>query len=53
LVALKVTGRPEPAAPPTALAALEVKLAGDRRIGVAPGFDAVTLGRLVRALEGL
>jgi hypothetical protein len=35
------------------LAALEVKLAGGRRIGVAPGFDELTLGRLVRALEGL
>jgi hypothetical protein len=50
LVAVKVKATPEPAAP---LAALEVKLAGGRRIGVAPGFDAVTLGRLVRALEGL
>jgi hypothetical protein len=50
LVAVKVTGAPEPAAPP---AALEVKLAGGRRIGVGPGFDERTLGRLVRALEGL
>jgi hypothetical protein len=32
---------------------LEVVLAGGRRIGVAPGFDEGTLGRLVRALEGL
>ena len=53
LVALEVKGRPEPAAPPTAQAALEVVLAGGRRIGVAPGFDERTLGRLVRALEGL
>jgi hypothetical protein len=50
LVAVKVTGAPEPAA---ALAALEVVLAGGRRIGVGPGFDERTLGRLVRALEGL
>jgi hypothetical protein len=53
LVAVKVTGGPKPAAPSAARAALEVKLAGDRRIGVAPGFDEVTLGRLVRALEAL
>jgi hypothetical protein len=32
---------------------LEVILAGGRRLGVAPGFDAETLGRLVRALEDL
>jgi hypothetical protein len=53
LVAVKVNGIPKPTGPETALAALEVKLAGGRRIGVAPGFDEVTLGRLVRALEGL
>jgi hypothetical protein len=53
LVAVKLKGTLESAAPPAALAALEVKLAGDRRIGVAPGFDEVTLGRLVRLLEGL
>jgi hypothetical protein len=53
LVAVKVTGRPKPAAPSAARAALEIKLAGDRRIGVAPGFDEATLGRLVRALEAL
>jgi transposase len=53
LVAVKVTGAPEPVAPSAARAALEVVLAGGRRIGVAPGFDEVTLGRLVRALEGL
>jgi hypothetical protein len=52
-VALKVNGTPEPAAPQAAAVTLEVKLAGGRRIGVAPGFDEVTLGRLVRALEGL
>jgi hypothetical protein len=28
-------------------------LTGGRKIGVAPGFDAVTFGRLVRALEDL
>ena len=44
-VALKVNG----AAP----AGLEVVLAGGRRIGVTPGFDEQTLGRLVRLLEGL
>jgi hypothetical protein len=53
LVAVKVKAMPEPAAPPAARAALEVQLAGGRRIGVAPGFDALTLGRLVRLLEGL
>jgi hypothetical protein len=52
-VALKVNGTPEPAAPRAAVVTLEVKLAGGRRIGVAPGFDELTLGRLVRALEGL
>jgi hypothetical protein len=53
VVAVKVKATPEPAAPPAALAALEVTLAGGRRIGVAPGFDELTLGRLVRLLEGL
>jgi transposase len=53
LVAVKLKATPESTAPPAALAALEVVLAGGRRIGVAPGFDEVTLGRLVRALEGL
>ena len=53
LVAVKVKAMPEPAAPPAARAAFEVQLAGGRRIGVAPGFDALTLGRLVRLLEGL
>jgi transposase len=53
LVAVKLNATPESAAPPAALAALEVVLAGGRRIGVAPGFDELTLGRLVRALEGL
>jgi hypothetical protein len=53
LVTVKVKGRPEPAARPAVLAALEVKLAGGRRIAVAPGFDELTLGRLIRALEGL
>ena len=53
LVAVKVKATPEAAAPPAAQAALEVVLAGGRRIGVAPGFDEGTLGRLVRALEGL
>jgi hypothetical protein len=50
LVAVKLKATPAPAAPP---AALEVVLAGGRRIGVAPGFDERTLGRLVRVLEGV
>ena len=50
LVTVKVKAAPESAAP---LAALEVQLAGGRRIGVAPGFDELALGRLVRLLEGL
>ena len=53
LVAVKVNGTPEPAARQAAFAALEIKLAGGRRLGVGPGFDERTLGRLVRALEGL
>ena len=52
LVAVKVDGasRSEERA---AGAALEVWVSGGRRIGVGPGFDATTLGRLVRALEDL
>jgi hypothetical protein len=53
LVAVKVKGTLEPAAPLAALAALEVMLAGGPRIGVAPGFDEGTLGRLAQLLEGL
>jgi hypothetical protein len=53
LVAVKLKATPESAAPSAARVALEVQLAGGRRIGVAPGFDEVTLGRLVRALEAL
>jgi hypothetical protein len=53
LVTVKVKGKPEPVTPPAARAALEVVLAGGRRIGVGPGFDEGTLGRLVRALEAL
>jgi hypothetical protein len=56
-VALKVNGAAPPPAkkapPPPPLAGLEVVLAGGRRIAVGSGFDAATLGRLVRALEGL
>jgi hypothetical protein len=52
-MALKVNGTSEPAAPQAAVETLEVKLASGRRIGVAPGFDEATLGRLVRALESL
>jgi hypothetical protein len=52
LVAVKVNGA-LPLVKPVASAALEVMLTGGRKIGVAPGFDAVTFGRLVRALEDL
>ena len=52
-VAVNVNGAAPPAKKAPASAGLEVVLAGGRRIGVAPGFDARTLGRLVRALEGL
>jgi len=51
-VAVNVNGMVPPA-PPAAPAGLEVVLAGGRRIAVGPGFDVATLGRLVRALEGL
>jgi transposase-like protein len=51
-VAVKLNGAPGPATKEGASAGLEVVLAGGRRIGVAPGFDLATLGRLVRALEG-
>jgi len=53
-VAVKLNAAAAPAqqAPP-APAGLEVVLAGGRRIAVGSGFDAATLGRLVRALEGL
>ena len=53
LVTVKLKGRLGPAALPAAQAALEVVLAGGRRIAVGPGFDVATLGQLVRALEGL
>jgi hypothetical protein len=52
-VAVKLDGAPGPGTKEGAPAGLEVRLAGGRRIGVAPGFDVATLGRLVRALEGL
>jgi hypothetical protein len=48
LVAVKVQGA-LPSVPP----ALEVVVPGGRKIGVAPGFDAATLSRLVRTLEDL
>jgi hypothetical protein len=52
-VAVKLNGAQQgPAKKEAAPAGLEVVLAGGRRIGVAPGFDVATLGRLVRALEG-
>jgi hypothetical protein len=52
LVTVKVKGVPGPLTRVAGLS-LEVILAGGRRLGVAPGFDAETLGRLVRALEDL
>ena len=52
-VAVNVKGAAPAAKPAPAAAALEVVLAGGRRIAVGPGFDAATLGQLVRALEGL
>ena len=52
-VAVKLNGAPGPAKKEAAPAGLEVVLAGGRRIGVGPGFDEATLGRLVRALEAL
>jgi hypothetical protein len=52
-VAVTLNGAPGPATKHAALAGLEVVLAGGRRIGVGPGFDERTLGRLVRALEGV
>jgi hypothetical protein len=52
-VAVALNGAAAPAPKPAAVAAgLEVLLAGGRRIAVGPGFDATTLGRLVRTLEG-
>jgi hypothetical protein len=48
-VAVKLNGAAAKPAP----AALEVVLAGGGRLGVAPGFDEGTLGRLIRLLEGL
>jgi transposase-like protein len=51
-VALKVNGAAPASKPAPAAAALEVVLAGGRRIAVGPGFDVTTLDRLVRALEG-
>jgi hypothetical protein len=52
-VAVKIKGTTRPAAPGACPAGLEVILAGGRRIAVVPGFDGVTLDRLVRVLEGL
>jgi transposase-like protein len=51
-VAVKLNGATAGKPAPTP-AGLEVVLAGGRRIAVGPGFDAATLGQLVRALEGL
>ena len=51
LVAVKVTEAP-PVPNAAGALALEVLLAGGRRIGVGPEFDARTLSRLVQVLEG-
>jgi hypothetical protein len=51
-VAVALNGAPAPAPKQAAAVGLEVVLAGGRRIAVGPGFDAATLGRLVRTLEG-
>lgn len=52
-VAVKLNGVAAAAKPAPTPAGLEVVLTGGRRIAVGPGFDAATLGHLVRALEGL
>jgi transposase-like protein len=52
-VAVKLNGAAPASKAAAAAAGLEVMLAGGRRIAVGPGFDAATLGQLVRALEGL
>ena len=52
-VAVKLNGAAPASKTAPAAAGLEVVLAGGRRIAVGPGFDAATLGHLVRALEGL
>ncbi|MBV9489335.1 MAG: hypothetical protein JO069_06365 [Verrucomicrobia bacterium] len=53
LVPVKLHGAPRRAEQEGDGAALEVRLAGGRRIGVAPRFDGATLSRLVQVLEGL
>ncbi|HEY0793919.1 MAG TPA: hypothetical protein VGD78_22845 [Chthoniobacterales bacterium] len=50
LMAVKVNGAP-PVLNAAGAPALEVILAGGRRIGVGPAFDAPTLSRLVQVLE--
>jgi hypothetical protein len=52
-VAVKVDGAAPVSLKAIPPAGLEVVLAGGRRIAVGPGFDGVTLDRLVRVLEGL
>jgi hypothetical protein len=52
-VAVALNGAPAPAPKQAAAVGLEVVLAGGRCIAVGPGFDAATLGRLERTLEGL
>jgi transposase-like protein len=52
-VAVKLNGAAPASKTAPSAAGLEVVLAGGRRIAVGPGFDAATLGQLVRALEGL
>ena len=42
-----------PGRPCGAPSLIELSLAGDRRIGVRPGFDADTLARVIAVVEGL
>jgi len=52
LVAVELSGK-NPQSNPQTGCALEVVLHRGRRIGVRPEFDSVTLGRVVKVLEGL
>jgi len=52
LVAVELSGE-DPKSNPQTACALEVVLCSGRRIGVRPEFDSVTLGRVVKVLEGL
>ena len=52
LVAVELSGR-DPKRNPARACALEVVLSSGRRIEVRREFDSVTLGRVVKVLEGL